>query len=105
MSDKETDYKWKENNAFLWYWFVNISGVGSVSRKKKLLDRFIHPALLYHAGKREYEDILSPKQCVYLQNSRNTYRINQSMQKLETSGVRFVHWEFLGVSPEVQAAV
>ena len=95
MSDKETDYKVEENNAFFWYWFVNISGVGSVSRKK-LLDRFIHPAVLYHAGKREYEDILSPKQCVYLQNSRNTYRINQSMQKLETSGVRFVHWE----SPE-----
>ena len=31
-----------EENAFFWYWFVNIPGVGSVSRRK-LLERFGHP--------------------------------------------------------------
>ena len=81
--------------TFFWYWFVNIPGVGSAARRK-LLDRFGHPKAVYGAKEKEYRDILNQRQCVYLQRSRNTHRINQSMSKLQESGARFVHWE----SPE-----
>lgn len=82
-------------NTFFWYWFVNIPGVGGVARRK-LIERFGHPEAVYVAKEEEYSDILNPRQCVYLQRSRNTHKINQSMDKLQKSGAQFVYWE----SPE-----
>lgn len=82
----------EEDRTFFWYWFVNIPGVGPGTRRK-LLERFGHPQVVYMAGEKELADILKKKQCVYLQESRNTHSIARSMQRLQTSGTRFLHWE------------
>lgn len=82
----------EEDRTFFWYWFVNIPGVGPGTRRK-LLERFGHPQAVYMAGEKELADILKKKQCVYLQESRNTHSIAQSMQRLQASGTRFLHWE------------
>ena len=81
-----------EENAFFWYWFVNIPGVGSVSRRK-LLERFGHPERVYSAEEEEYADILTPGQRARLQESRDVRRIRQSMERLLRFGARFLHWE------------
>lgn len=82
----------EEDRTFFWYWFVNIPGVGPGTRRK-LLERFGHPQAVYMAGEKELADILKKKQCVYLQESRNTHSIARSMQRLQASGTRFLHWE------------
>lgn len=82
----------EEDRTFFWYWFVNIPGVGPGTRRK-LLGRFGHPQAVYMAGEKELADILKKKQCVYLQESRNTHSIARSMQRLQASGTRFLHWE------------
>ena len=85
----------EDKNTFFWYWFVNIPGVGSISRKK-LLERFQHPRVIYYTKEQEYRDILTKRQCVYFRESRNKHKITLSMQKLQSFGVHFLHWE----SPE-----
>ena len=72
--------------------FVNIPGVGSVSRRK-LLERFGHPERVYSAEEEEYADILTPGQRARLQESRDVRRIRQSMERLLRFGARFLHWE------------
>ena len=81
-----------EENAFFWYWFVNIPGVGSVSRRK-LLERFGRPERVYSAEEEEYADILTSGQRARLQESRDVRRIRQSMERLLRFGARFLHWE------------
>lgn len=91
----------EERNTFFWYWFVNIPGVGSVARRK-LLERFGHPRVIYGAKEKEYDDLLTQRQCVYLKETHNTHKVIQSMQRLRESGARFVHWESSDYPPKLR---
>lgn len=77
---------------FYWYWFVNIRGIGNITRKK-LIERFAHPEIMFRAREEEFRDILTIKQRKYLMESRNVTAIHQSLSKLKERNIRFIHWE------------
>ena len=85
---------WTEEDYY-WYWFVNIPGVGDVSRKR-LMERFGHPRNVYASGEGGLKGLLTQKQTEYLRGSRNTHDIKSGADRLSEEGIRFIHWE----SPE-----
>lgn len=82
----------EEERDFYWYWFVNIRGIGNVTRNK-LLSLFGHPKHIYHGEEKEVSKVLGPKQMMYFRKSRNKKNIIESMQRLEQNRIRFIHWE------------
>lgn len=84
MDERELD--------FYWYWFVNIRGIGNVTRKK-LLEKFKHPENMYLEKESAFLDILTAKQRKYLMDSRNRERIEESRWRLSQSNIHFIHWE------------
>lgn len=82
----------EKENEFYWYWFVNIRGIGNITRKK-LLKQFQHPENIFRRSKDEFKGILSEKQCKSLIESRNPDLINKSLMKLKKRNIQFIHWE------------
>ena len=82
----------EEERDFYWYWFVNIRGIGNVTRNK-LLSLFGHPKHIYHGEEKEVSKVLGPKQMMSFRKSRNKKNIIESMQRLEQNRIRFIHWE------------
>ena len=77
---------------FYWYWFVNIPGIGSVTRKK-MIERFGHPSHIYTAKENELRKLLNGKQMTYLKKSLNKNDIEKSFRRLSDTGTQFIHWE------------
>lgn len=83
--------QYKENDV-LWYWFVNMKGIGMVTRRN-LLHHFGHPRSLYAADDSRLARLLTPRQMTYYKESKNMNAIENSMNKLKAEQVRFLHWE------------
>ena len=82
----------EKEKKFYWYWFVNICGIGSVT-KRKLLERFGHPVYMFHGEEKQFADILTPKQRNNFFNSRNQESLEISLRKLKEKKIHFIHWE------------
>lgn len=81
-----------ETRDFFWFWFVNIRGIGGVTRKK-LLNCFGHPERIYYGEEIELSGLLNGRQMTCFKKSRNKNNIIASMRKLEQNKIRFIHWE------------
>lgn len=75
-----------------WYWFVNIRGAG-VRTRRKLLDRFGHPSLLYEASAHESTLIPDEGKEFLREESLDLSRAEEGLRRLGEEGVRFIHWE------------
>ena len=85
------NYTFQENDI-LWYWFVNIPGVGLASRRN-LLVHFGHPEQIFYAGEKELKGILPKKQLTALMAAKDRNNLLKGLAKLRESNTRFIHWE------------
>ena len=79
-------------NDLLWYWFVNIRGIGQISRQH-LLDVFGHPSEVFRASEESLACILKPDARKALLSSKDRKSLIKSMSALKETGSRFIHWE------------
>lgn len=79
-------------NSLLWYWFVNIYGVGLKTRHQ-LLDVFGHPGVIWDLPESEIGAYLTQKQYHSFKKSKDRKRIQSSYDRLLRQGIRFLSVE------------
>lgn len=81
-----------EKEDFYWYWLCNIPGIGSI-RIKRLLECFLTPEGVYHAGRQELEHCrsMTAANIAAVLNSRHEEKIYQDFIGLEKKGIVFLH--------------
>lgn len=80
------------DKEYFWYWFVNIKGIGNLTRVR-LMDRFGHPRYLYDCNLEHHRDLLTETQIGSIRKSREYPRIEAGLRRLVEENIRFVHWE------------
>ena len=76
---------------FYWYWLNNIEGIGRRTIGR-LLERFLTPEEIYHAGEREITDVLQHKKMVTaFVRSKEEKKIIDGLQALQERKVTFIH--------------
>lgn len=77
------------DNLYLWYWFVNIPGIG-VRTRHHLLDMFGHPKVIWDLPFSEVSIYLTKKQYHSFKYSKNPEKIYLSYKKLRELNIHFV---------------
>ncbi len=80
------------DKEYFWYWFVNIKGIGNLTRVR-LMERFGHPQYLYDCNLENQKDLLTETQMGSISKSREYSRIEDGLKRLVEENIRFVHWE------------
>ena len=80
------------DREFYWCWFMNIKGLGPRGRRK-LMDRFSHPSVIYETPLKDLSDLLTESQIISLDSSREPLLTESYLHRLKTEGISFVHWE------------
>ena len=79
-------------NDMLWYWFVNMAGIGLQTRKV-LIDHFGHPGELPGASHTLLSSLVRPGQLAALMSSYHPEEAAGGLCRLQESGTSFIHWE------------
>lgn len=77
---------------FYWYWFTNISEIGTKTQQK-LLKYFEKPVNLYNASEQEVKSLLTERQWKRYAASKNQERLEKSAKRLIERGIQFIHRE------------
>ena len=78
--------------SLLWYWFVNIEGIG-IAVCWKLLDYFSDVFAIWEADSKELKELLTPGQIRSLDKSKMFFDPDASIRRLMESEIRFIHWD------------
>ncbi len=75
-----------------WYWFVNIRGIGEITRRK-MLELYSHPRKLFHLRDSAIRPLLKKDQYTSFMRSKNMKLVEEGLSRLSEADTRFVHWE------------
>lgn len=77
---------------YYWYWFVNIKEIGNHTRVQ-LIKKFGHPSIVYHSDEKDLSELLTAKQLLSLQKSKDYLQVESGLKKLKQQGIQFISWE------------